>query len=111
MIKFKPGDTISWAGLITLGSVSDFSGYSLACHFKALNKEDATLSAPLAEAAVTWLDATKGRFLVVVPKEDTESWPAPATIMMDVVLISPSGDVVTTETAQFETVERITELT
>lgn len=113
-IQFKPGDTLQWAGSLSLFGVTDFTNYTLQCQIRQ-RSESATPGVPqdtvLAQVDVSWVDATTGTFLLFVDETVTALWPVNAVLFIDVSLIDPSGNIATTETAEFQTVPRITVVT
>lgn len=116
-IQFKPGDTLQWAGTLSLFGVTDFTGYTLQCQFRK-RSETATPGVPdevlLAQANVSWqgsLVTPTPAFLIEVDETVTKDWPVNATLYVDVALIDPSDNIATTETAEFQTVPRITIIT
>jgi hypothetical protein len=116
MVKFKPGDTLDWAGQIAMDGVTDFTGYTLKCQFRKKNTTsgaqptaDATASGLLAEAEITWIDAALGTFRVFVDETVTIDWPTNVSAFVDISLVDVSGNIATTETAEFALIPRVTE--
>ena len=102
--KHKRGDTFDLSGSVEVTSngvsVSDFTGWSGRCQVRA---GDGSL---IEELIFEWLNISTG-LLRIRSAAPTEGWPlGPART--DIQLTSPSGDVVSTETAVIEIVEDIT---
>lgn len=108
-IKVKPGDSIHWAGTITRAGVEDFTGYTLECHIRKKNSTTGLPEGDPTVADMNWVDETEGTFTLEVDHADTAEWDSPACMVMDIRVISPGGERVRTETAEFETTAGVTE--
>ena len=108
-IQFKPGDDMQWAGVLKLTGVTDFTGYTAKASVKL---RDDTHGGPsgesLADVGPAALSA-QGAFVLTIPKETTVEWPENVTLVIDVVITTAAGLVMTSATGEFETAERVTE--
>ena len=109
MLKIKPGDDIRWAGQIAREGVTDFTGYTLTSQIRRKVPAVGQTETLLANASITWGDATVGAFLFEVPRAITADWPTGTTLVLDVRVASPDNRWTRTETAEFMTEAGITE--
>ncbi len=102
LVKFKPGDDLYWAGTMTLTGVTNFTGYSIASEIRY---PDGSLAAT---ATAVFLNVLTGTFSLAVDKLVTVTWPVGLMLKIDVKIIDPLGEVLTTDTAEFLTTARVT---
>lgn len=107
-VKIKPGDDISWAGVITTEGVTDFTGYTLTSEIRDIDQVTGVFTTLLASPTISWLAPTAGAFLLVVPRAVTENWPVGRCLALDIRIATPAGEHFRTETAVFETVAGVT---
>ncbi len=108
-ITIKPGDDISWGGIVERTGITDFTGYILKAQFRLRDPASGAVSTLLADATIAWLVEAEGSFLLTVPRAVTAAWPAGATVLLDVSVLDPSGARVRTETVEFKTEAGVTE--
>lgn len=106
-ITVKPGDDIRWTGRITAQGVTDFTGYTLEGQVRELGCADAPGSL-VGTASFAWLDEAGGVFRYNIDKTETALWPAPATLVLDIRIITPGGATLRTETATIATTPGVT---
>lgn len=109
-ITIKPGDDISWGGIVERTGVTDFTGYVLKAQFRLRDPASGAVSTLLADATIEWLDEVEGTFLLTVARAITATWPSGATVLMDVSVLDADGARVRTETVEFKTEAGVTEL-
>lgn len=108
-LKVKPGDDISWAGVISEAGVTDFTGYVLTAQVRMWDAATKMYGAVLAEAVIAWTNATVGAFLLTIADTVTTAWPANEGLAMDIRIQTPTGELFRTETFGFRTVPGVTE--
>lgn len=108
-LKVKPGDDISWAGVISATGITDFTGYDLEAQVRMWDEATKAYGAVLAEAVITWTDAALGAFLLTIADTVTALWPANEGLAMDIRITTPTGELFRTETFGFRTVPGVTE--
>jgi hypothetical protein len=95
---FKAGSTFDVSGPIVLKDngvqVADLTGFVVTSEIR---RPDGSLVAKL---DASWLDATKC-LVRLRATESTRSWPE-GIVNIDIVLVSPTGDVMPTDTEQFK---------
>lgn len=108
-LKVKPGDDVSWAGVISASGVSDFTGYTLTAQVRKLNPATGIYGPSLGDAEITWTDATLGAFMLKFDASVTATWPPNEGFAMDIRIETPDGELFRTETFGFRTVLGVTE--
>ena len=103
MSQHKRGDTFDVSGQIDVtvsgAAVADMTGWVGACQMRSSN------GVLIAEPAFTWINAAQR--LIRLRVSDTTGWPL-GNHEVDIQLTMPSGDIVSTATAQIEIVKDIT---
>lgn len=102
--KHKRGDTFDRSGVISVSEngapVADLTGWTGASQMRNAR------GLLLAQLTFTWLDASLRLARLTAP-DGTSAWPV-GELKMDIELTSPSGFVVSTETATIEIVPDVT---
>jgi len=107
-LKVKPGDDIPWAGVISAPGITDFTGYVLTAQVRQYNEATKDYGAALADAVITWTDATVGAFMLAIEAAVTATWPENEGLAMDIRIETPTGELFRTETFGFRTVPGVT---
>jgi hypothetical protein len=107
-LKVKPGDDISWAGVISAAGITDFTGYVLTAQVRQWDEATKSYGAVLADAVIDWTDATEGAFLLMIADTVTTLWPVNEGLAMDIRIQTPTGELFRTETFGFRTVPGVT---
>lgn len=100
---FKRGQTFAYAGQVkNNGAVMDFTGWSVSSQIRT---NDSLRLVQVMSAAFT--DAATGLVKLSAAAVDTAKWPI-QTLLMDIRLEDPAGQVVISDTIEIAVVERIT---
>lgn len=102
-MKFKRGDTFDASGTMDVlengAPVASFVGWTGRCQVRSLT------GALVDTLTFSWLDASAGLFRVL--SDDTTHWKT-GSLSIDIELVTPAGDVISTETAEFQCLPDVT---
>lgn len=107
LLKVKPGDDVTFAGTATLEGVDDWTGHTIEANFCLKQLDHTPGGANIGSVAGNWLNTTTGTLTIPVLKSITSTWPINSAVLMDVTFTSPTGLVMTTDTGEFITTERV----
>ena len=104
MLTFKRGSTFDFSGQISVTdagvAVADLTGWTVTCQLRPQS------GGLIADLQFTWLDASQ-RLCRIRSTTSTAAWPE-GVAEIDIRLVSPSGDVVATDTTQLQIARAVT---